>query len=181
MKTSFFSNDYKNYILLFPVCILIGSVLINIAGIEKINAWKLFNNCVEMEQRYSFWYILKYVFAERVGHFIIIFLLCFSTIKDKLFLGLVGWLGIVFGVIQSALFVQYGLGGIVCFVVCICLHCAMYFLATIGLLIISEKGTEKLFSPGMFLVIIGYVLGAILEGIVSWWGLPAILNGLNSV
>ncbi len=178
MKTSFFSNDYKKYILLFPVCILIGSVLINIAGMDRINEWQLFNTELDVDKNYSFRYILKYVFAERSGQFIILFLICFSTIKDKLFLGVVGWLGVVFGMIQSALFMQYEFKGVLFFIVCICIHCAIYFIGTVGLLVISEKEEGKLMGIGAGIVALVYLLGVLVESIMSWVIFPHFFAGL---
>ena len=179
METSFFSNSYKKYILLFPLGILVGSVIMNLAGISKINEWELFNKAIE--EMPSFQVVLSLVLKERLGHFVVIFLMCFSTLKDKLFLVFVGWMGLSMGMIQSVFIIQYGFFGVLLYVFSIGLHCLIYFLATMGLLVISERSEKQVFSLSMCFVLVSYLLGIIIEVCMSWCGLFYVLNFMNYV
>ena len=169
METSFFSNNFKKYILLFPLGILIGAVLMNFAGVSKINEWGLFNK--ELERVPSFFNVFKIVTKERIGHFVIIFLICFSTVKESFIYFLVGWIGLMMGMLQSVLIIQYGFWGVVCYILVIGLHSMIYFLATMGLLAISEKGKEKVISVSMLLVLLSCLIGIFIEVLMSWMGL----------
>ena len=75
MEMRFFSNESKKYILLFPLCVLIGSVIINALGKDKVDEWNLFTpeyiNGV-LNSKPEFMEIWKYVFEKRIKHFIII-------------------------------------------------------------------------------------------------------------
>ena len=177
METSFFSNNYKKYILLFPLGILIGSVLMNLAGINKINEWGLFNR--EIELSCSFASIMKYVIKERVGNLILIFLICFSTLKDKLILVLTGWLGLMMGLMQSVFVIQYGFLGVISYVFLIGFHCVVYFFATMGLLVISERRESVTFSSSIIFVLISYIIGLVVEIFMSWWGVAWAMRLLN--
>lgn len=169
METSFFSNNYKKYILLYPLGILIGAVVMNLAGLEKINEWGLFNK--EIEVTCSIITVAKLVLKERLGHFVILFLICFSTIKDKLLLLFVGWLGLMMGMLQSVFVIQYGALGVVSYIFIIGLHSLIYFFATMGLLIISERGVKNIWSYSMVFVLISYALGVCVETFMSWKGI----------
>ena len=78
MEMRFFSNESKKYVLLFPLCILIGAVIINVLGKDKINEWKLFTpeyiNGV-LTAKPEFMEVLKYVVEKRLKHFVVIFLI----------------------------------------------------------------------------------------------------------
>ena len=146
----------------------------NLAGIDKINEWELFNK--PLEDMPVFRVVLKLVLKERLGHFFIVFLMCFSTIKDKLFLVFVGWMGISVGMLQSVFIIQYGFYGVLLYVFSIGLHCLIYFLATMGLLVISERGEKQIFSLSMCFVFVSYLIGMVIEIFMSWWGLFFALN-----
>ena len=174
METSFFSNNYKKYILLFPLGVLVGSVLMNLAGISKIEEWGLFNKAMETMPRLRV--VLRMVLKERLGHLVLVFLICYSTLKDKLFLIFVGWMGLSMGMLQSVFMIQYGFLGMLIFVVIIGFHCLIYFFATMGLLVISERGEKQIFTLSMCFVLASYLIGIVIEIFMSWWGIFCVLN-----
>lgn len=125
METRFFNNTTKKYFLLFPLCILIGAVCINMLGLDKVNQWDLFdadfaNSLILSDLKFTevFYYLLK----KRSLHIVLIVLICFSTIRDKLLYGVIIWCGLTFGVILTALFLQYGFNGIWLFIIAILIH-----------------------------------------------------------
>ena len=148
----------------------------NLAGIEKINEWELFNK--EIELQLSLVTVIKVVIKERVGHFILLFLICFSTIKEKLLLIFVGWLGMMMGLFQSVFVIQYGFLGVISYVFIIGFHSLIYFFATMGLLVISERVGENIWSNSILFVMISYALGVVVEIFMSWRGLFWIIKML---
>lgn len=172
MKTSFFSIDNKKYILLFPLSVLIGAVFINLAGINKINEWGFFSTI--NSEKNTLITVSKYVFSERIVHFIIVFLMCFSTIKDKLFSVFIGWLGFSLGIVEGALILQFGLEGILYFIVLVCIHNVIYFFSTMGLLAFSEQKEKEKPVVSIAFIIVSYLLGYVVEVFLAYFFAPLI-------
>lgn len=179
MKTRFFSNETKKYILLFPLCILIGAVVINMLGTDKVDEWGIFNqDFVESaaNAKTEFIDVLKYILKKRLGHLLIIFLICFSTIRDKLMLGVTGWFGFTFGIILGALYMQYGLKAIWIFVVAILIHTLIYIFGIGGLWHLSSKPEKKLLSGGYILCFAMLLVGILVESLINWGIFPKIMG-----
>lgn len=179
MEMRFFSNESKKYILLFPLCVLIGSVIINALGKDKIDEWNLFTpeyiNGV-LNSRPEFMDIWKYVFEKRIKHFIIIFLICFSTIRDKLLLVVVGWFGFTFGILLGALYIQYGFNSIWFYMVFIAGHMLIYTFATGLLLYLCNKNKKTILSGGHIVCFALCLMGMLLESLINWWVFPKLMS-----
>lgn len=166
MKTSFFSNEYKKYILLFPLSVLIGAVYVNLTEPLVFN----YSGSFTLKNVFS------YLFKVRTGHLFMLFLMCFSTLKDKLFFAFIGYIGLCFGIIQTSLLMQYGLIGLIVFVVLFCLHNLIYCLSTIALYFFSERKEYKFISVDAFVILMGYLLGFVCEMMISWKIIWVIIN-----
>ncbi|MGN0375116.1 MAG: hypothetical protein ACI4EN_06400 [Butyrivibrio sp.] len=179
METDFFSNDAKKYILLFPLCILIGSVVINILGMDKVNEWGIFTPEFAKKVTMSgagFISMLKYIVKKRILHFVIIFLVCFSTVKEKLLPVVAGWIGFTFGILLSSLYMQYGINGIWIFIINVMIHTAIYVIAVAGILKLSSKHEKKLLSGGNLLCFALFCMGIMVESLLNWGVFPKIMG-----
>ena len=181
MEMRFFSNESKKYILLFPLCVLIGAVIINALGKDKIDEWNLFTPeyiTGVLNSKQEFIDIWKYVFEKRIKHFIIIFLICFSTIKDRLLLIVVGWCGFTFGVLLGALYIQYGFNSIWFYLVFVVGHMLIYTFA-MGLLLYLCSKNQKTFQSGGYMACIALgLMGMLLESLINWWVFPKLMSYL---
>ena len=160
MKTSFLSVQYKKYILLFPISVLIGSVFVNVVN-------DLDFGFIQVTQNYGIRKVFLFILKERLWHALFIFLVCYSTIKDKLLLILTGYIGVCFGIIETTLLVNYRTKGILIFIVMFCLHNLVYLLTTIGLMFHSEKKWGKDNINDACIIVFGYILGVLIETVVS--------------
>lgn len=179
METRFFNNTTKKYFLLFPLSILIGAVGINMLGLDKIVQWNLFDAgyissviSADLEFIEIFYYLLK----KRSLHIVLIVLVCFSTIKDKLLYGIVSWLGVTFGAILGAVFLQYGFNGIWMFVVGILVHMLIYIVGTVLLLHLSIRTDKNILSGGYVLCFALFCVGVLVETVLNWGIFPKIIG-----
>ncbi len=181
MEMRFFLNETKKYILLFPLCVLIGSVIINILNVDKIDEWNLFtpeyiNQVLNLKP--EFMDVLKYVAGKRVKHFLVVFLICFSTIRDKLLLVLVGWLGFTFGILLGALYIQYGFNSIWFYLVFVVGHMLIYAFATGLMLFLCNRNQKNLLSGGYMACLALVLMGILLESLINWWVFPKLMSFL---
>ncbi len=179
MEMRFFNNLTKKYILLFPLCILIGAVGINMLGPDKVWEWNLFDidyltNVSTADLKFT--EVLYFLLKKRSLHIVLIVLVCFSTIRDRLLYYVVAWMGLTFGVILAALFLQYGFKGIWIFAIGILIHILIYIFATIMLLYISVKNDKNVLSGGYILPFILFLAGIMVESLLNWGVFPKILG-----
>lgn len=175
MEPSFFTNQNKKYILLFPLAVLIGAVIINGFGVDSLNKWGIFDSRMALyskEVDYSFISVMEYILRKRGLHFIIVFLVCFSTIRDKLFYVLIGWLGISFGMIMGSLYMLYDFKGIIVFWLCMFGYIVFYGIA-ICLMVC------KLTLNGYGMATLMILAGIVVESIVNWRFFPYIMGILS--
>lgn len=178
MEMRFFSNDYKKYILLFPLCILIGAVIINALGVDKLGEWNFFTpEYIQgvLSVNTEFMDILKYMAEKRLKHFVIIFLVCFSKIKDSLLLIIVGILGLCFGIMLGSLYMQYGFNALWFYLVFVVGHILIYTFATVLMLYLSEKN-KSILSSGYMVCFILIIMGILLESVMSWLVFPKLMS-----
>lgn len=173
MEPSFFSNQNKKYILLFPLAVLIGAVIINGFGIDKLNEWGIFNYRMV---NYKFLYVMEYILKKRGLHFLIVFLVCFSTLRDKLFYILIGWLGLTFGMIMGSLYMLYDLKGIIVFALCMLGYIFLYSASITILVYISNNSHKKLSVGGYGLGVIMFFVGIVVETVINWRFFPYIMG-----
>ena len=175
MEPSFFNNQNKKYILLFPLAVLIGAVIINGFGVDSLNNWGIFDSRMTMyckEVDYSFISVMEYILRKRGLHFIIVFLVCFSTIRDKLFYVLICWLGMSFGMIMGSLYMLFDFKGIIVFWLCMLGYIVFYGIA-ICLMVC------KLTLNGYGMATLMILAGIVVESIVNWRFFPYIMGILS--
>lgn len=178
METRFFNNTTKKYFLLFPLSILIGAVGINMLGLDKVNQWNLFdadfvNALISADLEFT--EILYYLLKKRSLHIVLIVLVCFSTIRDKLLYAVVIWCGLTFGVILAALFLQYGFNGIWIFIIAIMIHMLIYVIAVGLLLYLCIRTDKNVLSGGYILCFALFCVGIMVETLLNWGVFPKIM------
>lgn len=179
MEPSFFSNQNKKYILLFPLTILIGAVIINGFGVDKLSEWGIFDSRMALystESDYSFLSVMEYILKKRGLHFLIIFLICFSTLREKLFYILIGWLGLTFGMIMGSLYMLYDFKGVFVFLLCMLVYIVMYGIAISVMVYVSSNSHKKLSANGYGLGVLMILAGIVVESVVNWRLFPYIMG-----
>ena len=179
MEPSFFSNQNKKYILLFPLSILIGAVVINAFGMDKLNEWGIFDSRMALyskEADYTFLSVMEYILKKRGIHFLIAFLVCFSTIREKLFYIFIGWLGITFGMIMGSLYMLYDFKGIFIFLLCMLGYIVLYGVSIGVMVYISDNSHKKLSLSGYGIGILLIFVGIVVESVVNWRFFPYIMG-----
>lgn len=179
MESRFFSNQSKKYILLFPIAIIIGAIIINAFGMVKLNEFGIFDERMIMmcrENRYDLLTITKFIVPKRILHFVILFLVCFSTLREQLFYIAISWIGLTFGMIMGALYMQYSLKGLLVFVFGMLIYVMLYCIGVVGLIYIGGQTERKVSINGygvcMFLIISGIVV----EILINWTVFPWIMG-----
>ena len=179
MEPSFFSNQNKKYILLFPLSVLIGAVIINGFGVDKLNEWGIFDARMALysaEADYTFLNVMEYILKKRGLHFVIVFLVCFSTLREKLFYILIGWLGLTFGMIMGSLYMLYDFKGLFVFLLCMLGYVVMYGIAISVMVYISNNSHKKLSANGYGLGALMILVGIVVESAVNWRLFPYIMG-----
>lgn len=148
-------------------------------GLDKVWEWNLFDidyltraSSADLKFKEVFYFLLK----KRSLHIVLIVLVCFSTIRDKLLYCVVAWMGMTCGVVLAALFLQYGFKGIWIFVIGILIHLLIYIFATITLLYLSVKNDKNILSGGYMLCFILFLAGIMVESLLNWCVFPKILG-----
>ena len=179
MEPSFFSNQSKKYILLFPLAILIGAVIINGFGVDRLSQWGIFDERMALyskEADYKFLTIFEYVIKKRGLHIFIVFLACFSVFREKMFFILIGWFGITVGMILGSLYMIFGFKGILVFVICMLCYLVLYAFG-IGIMVYISADTKKRVSmSGYGIVLLIILAGIVVESAANWRVFPYIMG-----
>lgn len=167
----------RKYIWLFPVAIVIGTVLTNFAGYSKVSGWNIFSESVVsrmINSDKSFADVLSVVAAKRVRLFAVIFLISISPLKEKLSYVICAYAGIGMGVILSALTMQYGARYLLLFMLAILCHMMLYAVGIYGIFITSwSKDIKTVLQYGLAAII--FVGGIMIESVMNYYVLPRLL------
>ena len=106
----------------------------------------------------------------------IVFLVCFSTLREKLFYILIGWLGLTFGMIMGSLYMLYDFKGLFVFLLCMLGYVVMYGIAISVMVYISNNSHKKLSANGYGLGALMILVGIVVESAVNWRLFPYIMG-----
>ena len=153
--------------------------MINAFGVDKLSEWGVFDSRMALyskEAEYTFFSVMEYIVKKRGFHFLIVFLVCFSVIREKLFYILIGWLGLTFGMIMGSLYMLYDFKGVLVFLLCMLGYIVLYGVA-IGIMVyISDNSHKKLSLSGYGMGVLLVFVGIVVESIVNWRFFPYIMG-----
>ncbi len=185
MEKSFFNNQNKKYILLFPIAIIVGTIFANLCGVQRVKMWDIFS--LEYISKYnsitiSFNKLLGYIFQKRMRILLLILLSCYTSIKDKIALVVCAGYGFSTGIVIAALTMQYGFKYFPVFVCAVLCHMILYGMGIyiIFRIYISDRISHPIMKKKKYAVVtigvIIYTIGIIVESFMNCVVLPNIFK-----